>query len=1055
MKSTIDTYLASLARTRAATESTGTKDLEHQHRPALGLLLETVLPDVNAINEPGKIEFGAPDFALIKSGFPIGYVETKRLGENLADIAKGEQIKRYFGYANLILTNYLEFRFYKHGEEYADPIIIADLETFTPDHNSYTLLETTTQAFFEDAAEPVRRASRLAEIMGENGKRLRANLLRFLRTDSPKNKSLLDIYEAFKSQLIHDLTLDDFTDMYAQTLVYGLFVARYHDESPKDFTRAEARELIPHSNPLLRRFFDHIAGADFDDRLKPIVDDLCKVFGSADVRALMQQIYKQDLWGAEQAAPDPVIHFYEDFLKAYDPVERKKLGAYYTPPAVVQFIVRSVDTILKRDFDLPQGLADTKKIDITRTIQGKKVKDTVHKVQVLDPATGTGTFLNETVRLIRRSFAGQEGRFNCYINEDLLPRLHGFELMMAPYTIAHLKLGATLRESGAKDFKDRIGVYLTNSLEKAERPDDSLFGMLGLAQSISEESRAAARIKNDTPIMVVIGNPPYAGESSNKDYTDHDVYKIEPGTSQKLKERNSKWINDDYVKFIRFAESLIETTGEGIVGMITAHGYLDNPTFRGMRYHLMETFSEIYVLDLHGNSNKKEKTPNGGKDENVFAIKQGVGIIIGVRRKARRSGSLATIYRADCYGVKRMKFEYLNQTELGSMHWHKLSPKAINYAWVIRDEKTRKGYDAGFSLNELFPISSVGVVTSRDGFVIDMDNKPLAQRIQSFLGSSTPQEALAKFGLKENLKWKAVNTLKHQYDEERIVPMSYRPFDSRFIYYHDDFIERSRLDVMKHLANGNNIGLEICRQTTGDKWQHVLITDKIVDDSFVSNKTRERGYVLPLYACAEDGSRQPNLNRDIVKQIASLIGEKPAPEDIFDYIYAVLHSPSYREKYKEFLKIDFPRVPYPKDKKQFERLVVFGRELREIHLLGSLKVKDFITTYPVSGSGTVEKVSFFRQLEAHEKKLGKPINFEKSNIGNVYINDEQYFGDVPDVAWNFCIGGYQPAQKWLKDRKGRTLSNSDIEHYQKIIVALVETERVMKEIDEVFATSLR
>src|SRR3989344_5379353 len=387
MVNIFETYLSGLAKTRAATESAGTHDLEHQHRPALKTFLEAVLPDVDAVNEPGKIEFGAPDFALIKGGFPIGYVETKRLGESLNDIVKGEQLKRYFGYANLVLTNYLEFRLYKHGEQYGESVTIADLATFSPDINSCTLFESTLRAFLEDAAEPVRKAGRLAQIMGQNGKRLRANLLRFLKnTENPKNKPVLEIYEAFKSQLIHDLTIKDFTDMYAQTLVYGLFVARYHDETEKDFTRAEARDLIPHTNPLLRRFFDHIAGADFDDRLKPIVDELCTVFSNADVRALMQQIYKQDLWGVEQAAPDPVIHFYEDFLKNYDSEQRKKLGAYYTPPAVVRFIVRAVDTILKHDFELAGGLTDTSKIIISREVQGKKIKEEVHNIQRLDPA---------------------------------------------------------------------------------------------------------------------------------------------------------------------------------------------------------------------------------------------------------------------------------------------------------------------------------------------------------------------------------------------------------------------------------------------------------------------------------------------------------------------------------------------------------------------------------------------------------------------------------------------------------------------------------------------
>lgn len=1019
----VDIYLNAIAKTRSATSAAGTRDLEHQHRPSLQKLLEIILPDTDVINEPGKIEFGAPDFALIKGGFPIGYVETKRLGENLDDIAKGEQLKRYFGYANLILTNYLEFRFYKHGEEYCEPIFIGDLETLSPDGNSYTLLETTTRAFLEDAAEPVRRANRLAEIMGENGKRLRANLLRFLKTDSPKNKPLLDIYEAFKSQLIHDLSLDDFTDMYAQTLVYGLFVARYHDESPKDFTRAEARELIPHSNPLLRRFFDHIAGADFDDRLKPIVDDLCKVFGNADVRALMQQIYKQDLWGAEQAAPDPVIHFYEDFLKAYDPVERKKLGAYYTPPAVVHFIVRSVDAILKRDFDLPQGLADTKKIDITRKIQGKKVKDTVHKVQVLDPATGTGTFLNETIRLIRRTFTGQEGRFSGYVNEDLLPRLHGFELMMAPYTIAHLKLAATLRESGAKDFKDRIGVYLTNSLEKAERPDDSLFGMLGLAQSISEESRAAARVKNDTPIMVVIGNPPYAGESSNKEYTGHDVYKVEPGTSQKLKERNSKWINDDYVKFIRFAESLIEQTGEGIVGMITAHGYIDNPTFRGMRYHLMETFSEIYVLDLHGNTNKKEKALDGSKDENVFAIKQGVSILIGVRRKGKRSGSLATVYRADCYGVRRAKFEFLNEMELGSMHWHELSPKPQNYEWVASDNKKMLEYQKGFSLKDLFKKSSIGTQSHRDNLVIDFTKSNLTKRFQDIFLNPNVAEAKQKYGIIEPKHW----TLKQAIDagpflEAQIKEIQYRPFDFRYIYYNDDFVDRTRKSLGKEASVENFFF--IFAKAVKVKWSHILLSRAIPN---AISLDINGSYFAPAYLTSDDGTIVPNLNKGVTKRIADNLKTVAPPENIFNYIYAVLHSPSYRDKYCDFLKKDFPRVPYPKDKAQFAALAALGKQLRELHLLESAAVRTPITTYPEGGTNKVEKIA------------------RKGD--NVYINAKQYFGNVPEVAWTFYIGGYQPAQKWLKDRVGRTLTSADIEHYQKIIVALTETHRLMGEID--------
>lgn len=1026
-------YLNKLEKTQKIIAANSGKNLEHPHRPALKNFLEIMLPGVEAVNEPGKDERGAVDFALIKNRYPIGYVEAKAISEDLDKVAAGEQLKRYFGYANLILTDHLEFRFYKHGVEYEKPIRIADPDSFVPDSTSCELLEVTIRAFLEDAAEPVQRAGHLAKIMGEHGKRIAVNLVRFLKTDSAKNKPILEIYEVFKSQLVHDLSFEAFADMYAQTLVYGLFVARYHDESKNTFSRAEARDLIPRSNPLLQRFFDHIAGADFDDRLKPIVDDLCKVFGNADVKELMQQIYKQDLWGTEYAAPDPVIHFYEDFLQAYDPKERKALGAYYTPPAVVRFIVRSVDTILKRDFDLAQGLADTKKIHITRTDQGRTIKHTIHQVQVLDPATGTGTFLNETVRLIRRAFTGQEGRFGSYVNDDLLPRIHGFEIMMAPYTIAHLKLAATLRESGAKDLNARLGIYLTNSLEKSEVEEHTLFASLGLARSISDESRAASRIKNDTPIMVIIGNPPYSGESSNKEYTGNNVYKVEPGTVNPLQERNSKWINDDYVKFIHLAESLIETDG-GVVGMITAHGYLDNPTFRGMRYHLMQTFSEIYVLDLHGNSNKKEKTPEGGKDENVFAIKQGVAILLGIRRKGKRSDSLAKVFRADCWGTRKAKFECLDEMQFEAMEWKKLNPQAKSYEWVARDEKTKAQYVAGISIKDLFIENGNGVVTARDVFVIGDDGNALISNAERFrdLRASTQAALCTEVGISNKKGWDALKAraaLQSESDLSRFVrEIAYRPFDTRLIFYHPSLIWRMADKTMKHMIAGENFGLVSARTNKNPETDHFFVSDTITEAKLGESSTQSA--LFPLYVFAEDGTRFPNLNRDIVKRVAADLGSEPSPEAVFDYIYAVLHSPKYRAKYKEFLKIDYPRVPYPKDKGQFDALVSLGKELRELHLLKSPKVRHFITSYPPPGNNKVEKIT---------RKGDK-----------VYINAEQCFESVPEEAWTFYIGGYQPAQKWLKDRLGRTLTSEEIEHYQRMIVALTETDRVMAEIDKMF-----
>ncbi|MBU4397126.1 N-6 DNA methylase, partial [Patescibacteria group bacterium] len=673
-----------------------------------------------------------------------------------------------------------------------------------------------------------------------------------------------------------------------------------------------------------------------------------------------------------------------------------------------------VDYLIKNEFGLSGGLADT-----TKTI------DDLHRVQILDPAVGTGTFISAVIRVIyaRLLKSGQKGRWPKYVHNDLLPRIHGFELMMAPYTIAHLKLAMAFKETGFKYFNRRLGIYLTNSLEETTKQEE-LFASFGLADSIAQESKEAIIIKNKTPIMVIIGNPPYSGESSNAQYTRNDVYKMEP-KGGKLQERNSKWLNDDYVKFIRFAENMVEKTGEGIVAMITAHGYIDNPTFRGMRWHLMKTFDKIYVLDLHGNTNKKEKAPDGGEDKNVFNIKTGVAIIFGIKKKNSKS-VLAKIYKADLYGKCLAKFKYLNKNLINSVKWIQINPVEPNYEWVARDEELRKEYNKGFSVKELFSVSSVGVVTSRDKFIIDSNKKVLVDRLQAFLRCQSPQEAKAKFKLRENEKWKIAEALRHEFDESNIIPISYRPFDVKYVYYHDDFIERSRKEVMRNFINGDVIGLVVRRQMPEGKISYFSISKLVMADGYIRSDNKGSESIFPLYLYSEDGLKKSNLNQEIIAEIQVVVG-KGTPEDIFDYIYAVLHSPSYRKKYQEFLKIDFPRVLYPKNAKSFKKLVTLGWELRQLHLLESPKVSKFITTYPESGSDTVEKLTY--------------------KDGRVYINEKQYFGNVPEVAWNFYIGGYQPAQKWLKDRRGKSLTNLEIEHYQKMIVALVETGKIMEMID--------
>lgn len=1054
----ISTYLDNLQK-----ELITGNALEHSYRPALKSLFEQLNQNITAVNEPVRSAHGSPDFVFLKKSNQnviLGYTETKDISTNLDDVEKTDQLKRYLGYSNLILTNYREFRFFKNGIK-NQTIVIADLAgTFLrPNETNFLILQKELQAFLEGKPERIKNGKRLAEIMGGKARRIRENVYRYLQVKDERNKELEKIYEVMRDLLVHDLSIEKFADMYAQTLVYGLFVARYYDDTPENFSRKEAPYLIPASNPFLQHFFNHIAGPHFDKRLGYIVDELCEVFAVANIQEIIQKHF--NLFG-ELTDKDPIIHFYEDFLKEYDPELRKSMGAYYTPVPVVQFMIRAVDEVLKNEFGLKGGIANTDKIQKEVFTQGKKGKEFVHKVQILDPAVGTATFLNEIIKHIHNDFKGQEGVWQSYVENELLPRLYGFELMMAPYTIAHLKLAMTLKDTGITHFNRRLGVYLTNTLEEGIQHKDDLFSNLGLIDAISEESKAAGTIKHERPIMVIIGNPPYSGESNNKGLFEKEieVYKQEP-MGGRLKERNSKWINDDYMKFIRFAESMIEKNGEGIVTMITNHGYIDNPTFRGMRWHLVNSFDSLYILDLHGNSKKKETTPSGGKDENVFNIQQGVAIIIGVKQKTRRN-KLAEVYKANIWGKRKIKFETLNELSINSIQWEKINLSEPFYLFLNRNPAIQKEYEKGIKINELFFNYGVGITTAHDNLVIADDKYELldnARLFQDFKGSNT--ELCKKLRIREKPGWnitKARETLAKDPDLDRYInPIAYRIFDIKFVFYHDSLVWRLVRKVMKHFILGDNIGLVSARGTKNSLPDHFFITKNITETKLGESSTQS--YTFPLYLYLENKEvgfdkilRHSNLNQDLVKQLLSNIGEYHWVDDheseeirqfvqntsanrqsyvtsldILDYIYAILHSPAYRETYKEFLKIDFPRVPPAKDKKQFWRLVGLGGRLRQLHLLEEANLSSFSTTFNIPGENKVEKIIF--------------------ENGKVWINNAQYFGNVPKESWEFWIGGYQPVQKWLKSRTGRQLSFEDVIHYQKIIKAQEMTIKIMKEID--------
>ena len=638
---TVSDYLDEVRTQFASGQAT-----EHSYRPALSRLFQSIDPDLTVINEPKRSDAGMPDFLFERGGIPVGWAEAKDVDKDVIRL-KGysvEQRKRYeAAFPNLLYTNGVDFEFIREGAQ-VHLVSIADfLMGLQPRPEKFEELERQLKLFAEQKPVSIRSAAKLAEMMAAKAAIIKDEIGIALGDDPEYRTGLGGQYQSFKANLLPALEPGEFADIYAETITYGMFAARFHDKTPDSFSRQEALENLPASNPFLKGLFEYIAGPALPKRLEYIVDDLAEVLRASDPHALFRD------FGKFTARNDPFIHFYEDFLAAYNPKKRKSRGIWYTPEPVVDFIVRAVDDVLKSEFGLADGLADTSKVTVDwdtgtndpKTGKAVTIKKEVHKVQILDPATGTGTFLAKTVQLVSdRVKARAPGKWSSYVEQDLLPRLHGFELLMASYAMCHMKLDMQLTESGYKPSASppRLSVWLTNALEPAERDVRELF-----FRPLAEEARGASEVKRQTPIMCVIGNPPYSGESANKG--DHimalmEAYKKEPGGKEKLKERNPKWINDDYVKFIRMAEDVIaKNPSGGVLGFITNHGYLDNPTFRGMRWHLLQSFDKIWVLDLHGNSKKKEVSPNGDLDKNLFDIQQGTAIVIAIRLGSGRQWS--------------------------------------------------------------------------------------------------------------------------------------------------------------------------------------------------------------------------------------------------------------------------------------------------------------------------------------------------------------------------------------------------------------------------------
>ena len=1102
----VEDYITEVARLAKSGITT-----EHTFRGALALLLDQLAPNLKAFNEPKRTECGAPDYIVQdKTGLGVFYVEAKDLGDDDLGGKKRtghkEQFDRYKAALDtIIFTDYLDFHLYRHGE-FVSSVKIADYDGAGKVSGIPSVYDKLVELVKEAASgtpQKIDNSKRLAELMAGKARLLQRNAAKFLTPltkayddapahAKPPKKPILELLIGMRDVLMPNVGADEFSDIFAQTLTYGMFAARLNDPTPEDFTRYEAMDLIPKTNPFLKHFFSYVA-TNLEEELVWMVNDLADLFRAADVEKIMR--------GYGRTGADPMIHFYEDFLAEYDAGLRKDRGVWYTPIQVVKFIVGAADWALRTRFNLVDGLADRGKVEIECeevAPHGKKmtqkVKKSVHRVQLLDPSTGTGTFIAEAIRQIFAKFKGNEGMWPGYVESDLLPRLNGFELLMASYTMAHIKIDFALRETGVTPSgKDRFRVFLTDSLSDWHK---ELPGGL-FASALAPEQQGADEVKRDTPVMVVMGNPPYSGISQNNgEWISKlvDDYKVEPGGKVKLQERKH-WLNDDYVKFIRLAEHYVEKNREGIVAYITPHGFLDNPTFRGMRWHLMQTFDEILTLNLHGNSKKKEVAPDGGKDECVFNIMQGVAITLFVKCKGSTGLTRLTglkdetknlvnpvnpvknncrVYYADLWGKKKDKLAALDDATMESIEWQELKPTEPMLFFTPRDTAGEAEWNAGFGIAELMKVNSTGALTANDELNVSFTSEEQIGKIADILMLNENQWRQRNGRQKDSRDWIYSEAKKDASSTVCVRCYAYRPFDVRYSMYtgkSKGLYTNPRYSVMRNFLFGENIALVVCRQSATSEWNLVHVAEAIVDDCYVSNKTKERGYVFPLYLYEENMGKvekRANLDKDIVEKIAAILNsvnpvnpvkETPSPEDIFDYIYGVLHSPAYRTKFKEFLKVDFPRIPYPKDVGEFERFRAAGRELRAVHLMKDAEPSLFEARgrFPIAGDNVVDAVRFeiigdnfnteTQRLKDTEEKSPSESQCLCASVlkklGRVYINSTQYFDNVPLEAWEQAIGGYRPAEKYLKDRKNRALSQDELKHYQRIILALTKTREIM------------
>lgn len=1036
----LENYLESIKNITA-------EDKEHTHRAALEILLNDIknnlnFKKVNIKHEPNndKEGRGAPDFLVTIDSLVLGYIENKRVNANLDEIIKSEQIKKYLLLSdNIIITDYLRFVLIDENLNIIDEVRICELSEIKNykkiklDDAGRKLLDIF-KIFFSREPKPINTALEFADALA-----MRTRILRDDLYELKNNNHIERLYNIFKTTIYSQIDFADFCDNFAQTLTYSLFLARLNTNEKIDLYNVS--KFIPKSFPLIRamsKFLQDLEELNINDlkTIEWLLNEIINITNHINIVSIVEELNKYDNTAVQK---DPYMHFYETFLYKYNPELRELRGVYYTPQSVVNFIINSIDIVLKEYFNKDKGLGDALE------------KDT--NIRLLDFATGTGTFLLDSFRKALSYYQKNSVKYN---PKELINKFYGFEFMIAPYTIAHLKISQTLKEEFNYNLQnnERLNIFLTNTLENIHLDEGKEKN--NIFEELNEEMNLAQKTK-EKDILVITGNPPYSGASANKGIFEEEVRKeYKDGLEEKPlaitrngkieKEKNPKWLLDDYVKFIRFAQQKIDNQkAGGIFGFISNNSFLDNPTFRGMRYSLLKSFDEIYIVNLHGNTRKKEVSPDGSKDENVFDIMQGVSINIFVRytqnidelnnvnsitHKYNRES--AAVYYYDLYGKREYKYKFLFENNIKSIEWKKLEYKEPFFLFVKQDENLREEYDNFYSLKDMFRIYNVGIVTSKDSVLIALSEDKLKEQVKDYY---------------------------NEFDNSFVEIINYRPFDKRFVYYDTNKVERARKDIMEHfLKDNNNIGLVFKRGFPFLNSGQGFITNKIIDLRSWSCPGMQGGdCVAPLYLyntpnAIKNIQSADYSGADLFKKTASnpfqnadkienftvnfrkFIDEKYSshfpPEDILGYIYAVLFHKTYRTKYIDFLKIDFPKIPFTDSKDIFIKLSSIGTQLYNLHLMKDNNLNNDV------GEGLYK--------DDKNNKIEKPLYNEKEN--KLFINESLYFDKVSKEVWLYKIGGYQVLDKYLKSHKDEEI---DYLYFQKIIQVLDKSIILEKEISDI------